>query len=97
MYGGECGGAAELRAPPPPRIDLSDVVLAYQIGPDQAVNITAIVGQKGQGHFYHCGDTHSGSNVLSVAFDPNELTMYAAWEAFSGTVTHHKTPHVHRL
>jgi hypothetical protein len=45
------------------------------------INITAVVGQKGDNYF-NCGTLpHTGSNVLSVAFDPETLVAYSAWEA----------------
>jgi len=48
------------------------------------VNITAVVGTKGD-DFYNCGGfPHGGENVLSVAFDPESLVLYSAWEAGSG-------------
>ncbi|EDQ85377.1 uncharacterized protein MONBRDRAFT_38890 [Monosiga brevicollis MX1] len=52
----------------------------------QMVNITAVVGNKGdtRDEFYTCADTTAGSNVVSVAFAPNSLTMAAAWERSTG-------------
>lgn len=49
-----------------------------------AVNVTAVLGQKGPDYF-HCGGPGTyddGSNVLSVAFEPKATagTLYAAWE-----------------
>lgn len=54
-----------------------------------AVDLTALVGQKGE-HWTACVPPFSGgSNVLSVAFDPKALTAYAAWEDGAGTGTDH--------
>lgn len=50
------------------------------IGALEAVNITAVVGQKGANYF-QCIPGTGGSNVLSVAFDPARLVLYSAWEA----------------
>jgi hypothetical protein len=50
-----------------------------QIDVTQAVNITAIVGDKGENTVYACDGT-DGSNILSVTFDPSKLNMYVAWE-----------------
>lgn len=47
----------------------------------EAVNITALVGDKGDDHMYDCTPPHtSGSNILSVTFDVKNLAMYTAWE-----------------
>ena len=54
-----------------------------QVGESQIVNITALVGQKGDNYF-ECGDSHSGSNVLSVGYHPSAGVMFTAWEAFAG-------------
>lgn len=67
---------------------IHDQIAAYAaagtpIGPLQAINITSLPGDKGD-DFYYCGDTHKGSNVLSVTFDPSLGQMYAAWEAYAG-------------
>jgi hypothetical protein len=56
-----------------------------KIGLAQAVNITAVVGDKGHATPYACQDTPTGSNVLSVAYDPANLVMAAAWERNTGT------------
>ncbi|XP_062518697.1 uncharacterized protein LOC134193864 [Corticium candelabrum] len=50
----------------------------------EAINITAIVGDKGS-HAYECMDNTDGTNVLSVTYDPNVETMYCAWESKSGS------------
>lgn len=50
--------------------------------PASMVNTTAIVGQKGGQDWTSCdGDYDKGTNVLSVAFDPANLELYAAWES----------------
>lgn len=47
----------------------------------EAVNVTALVGDKGDDHMYDCTPPHSmGDNILSVTFDLNKRSMYAAWE-----------------
>lgn len=50
--------------------------------PVDIVNITAVVGQKGP-DYYNCKDFKGGSNVLSVAYDSQNLMAYVAWEAGS--------------
>eukprot|EP01035_Chromulina_nebulosa_P018793 gene18793-24560_t len=46
----------------------------------EAVNITAILGSKGE-NLYQCRSPYTaGSNVLSVTFDPSNLFAYSAWE-----------------
>lgn len=67
---------------------IHDQIAAYKdagvpIGPLQAINVTSLPGDKGD-DFYHCGDTHKGSNVLSVTFDPEYGSLFAAWEAYEG-------------
>ena len=47
------------------------------IGLYEATNITSIAGDKGSDP-YTCQNNTSGSNVLSVAFSPNTLTMVSA-------------------
>jgi len=52
------------------------------MGPADLVNATAIVGQKGGKDWMSCDGVYDGgSNVLSVAFDPSNLEIYAAWES----------------
>jgi len=46
----------------------------------QAVNVTALIGEKGDGHMYDCAPPRGGSNILSVTFDLSKHSMYAAWE-----------------
>ena len=53
------------------------------IGGLEAVNITAIVADKGK-HAYSCANNTDGSNILSVAFSPSEDVVYSAWERNSG-------------
>ncbi len=55
------------------------------ITPIEAINITAILGHKG-GDMYTCGGYpyNGGSNILSVTYDPTNLSMYAAWEEGTG-------------
>jgi len=49
----------------------------------QAVNITSILGDKGS-TAYHCPDSATGTNVISVTFAPGYGMFYAAWENQSG-------------
>jgi len=46
----------------------------------QAVNITAILGSKGNDKYNCNGYPYKGENILSVSFDPSNLIMYSAWE-----------------
>lgn len=50
------------------------------MGPTEAVNITAILGDKGSEKFLTCQDNFKGINVISVTYDPQELIMWAAFE-----------------
>jgi hypothetical protein len=50
------------------------------IGIEEAINITAIVADKDDEHVYDCNGGKDAWNILSVAFDTSELTMYTAWE-----------------
>jgi hypothetical protein len=54
------------------------------IDKEQAVNIVAIVGDKGEGEAtFQCqgpGTYQDAQNIMSVAFQPNELTVYVAFE-----------------
>jgi len=55
----------------------------------EAVNITSILGSKSSdiSTFYQCVSPFvSGSNILSVAYDPSNLLAYAAWENHDDTV-----------
>lgn len=50
----------------------------------QAINITAIAGDKGPDPS-KCQDSSTyGSNVLSVTYQPQDLILYVAWERGSG-------------
>jgi hypothetical protein len=54
------------------------------IGIMQAINATAIAGHKSN-DLYTCNPPYdSGSNVLSVTYDPSNLILYAAWEDGTG-------------
>jgi len=53
-----------------------------QIGVREAINITSILGDKGQ-TAYQCQDNNSGSNILSVTFHPAVQTAYVSWESAS--------------
>eukprot|EP00048_Salpingoeca_helianthica_P015744 m.228380 g.228380 ORF g.228380 m.228380 type:complete len:489 (-) comp17465_c0_seq1:28-1494(-) len=56
---------------------------ATSIGPLQAVNITAVVGDKGgssRESFLSCAAASKGENILSVTFDPAARTVYVAFE-----------------
>jgi len=55
-----------------------------KVGYVEAINVTAIIGQKGQ-DVYHCQDAPEGSNVLSVTFNPINNLLWVAWE--NGTDT----------
>jgi len=47
----------------------------------EAVYMAAVVGDKGEDRMYECeGDNSEASNILSVAYDLNDLIMYTAWE-----------------
>lgn len=51
----------------------------------QAVNITAIAGEKGENKAYDCtGPYPDGANILSATFYPKDLTAYVAWESGTG-------------
>jgi hypothetical protein len=68
---------------------IHDAILAYEaagvkIGLKEAVNITAVVGDKGR-HPYLCEQNVDGTNVLSVAFAPHERVLAAAWERAEGS------------
>ena len=41
----------------------------------EALNITAIVGDKGHSHPYTCMDNSDGTNVLSVTFHPQQQIL----------------------
>jgi len=49
-----------------------------------AINMTAILGDKGT-HAYHClANNTDGTNVLSVTFHPSTNELWAAWEDGTG-------------
>lgn len=55
------------------------------ITPLEAVNITAIVGDKGQEQSFDCIAPYpNGENVLSATFHPEAMTTYIAWENGQG-------------
>merc|ERR1712000_371944 len=55
------------------------------ITPLEAVNITAIVGDKGQEQSFDCIAPYPhGENILSVTFHPIAKTAYVAWENSEG-------------
>jgi hypothetical protein len=64
----------------------ADMFDAYQaqgvrIGVPQAVNITAMVGDKGEDDMSRCRPPYDeAANVLSITYDPSALHMYIAWE-----------------
>lgn len=49
----------------------------------QAINITSILGDKGD-TAYQCQDSNAGENIISATFQPGEKQMWAAWENGSG-------------
>jgi len=51
-----------------------------KVGPQQIVDATSLVGQKGPDYATCAAPYKGGSNVLSVAFAPAAKTLYAAWE-----------------
>ncbi|XP_064389366.1 uncharacterized protein LOC135337365 [Halichondria panicea] len=55
-----------------------------KMGPLEVINITAIAGDKGHSHAYQCQDNNNGTNILSSVFQPQDKTMYVAWERSSG-------------
>lgn len=64
---------------------MKDAFHSYQrnnikMGPAEAVNITAILGDKGSEKFLTCENNFKGINVISVTYDPKELVMWAAFE-----------------
>jgi len=52
------------------------IKITYQ----EAINITAIVADKGSSHPYHCENNTDGGNVLSVTYHPVDNKMWVAWE-----------------
>jgi len=55
-----------------------------QLGELEAVNMTAIVGDKSSQHPYLCLNNTDGSNVLSATYHPSANIMYVAWEDGTG-------------
>jgi len=53
------------------------------INHNDAINITAILGDKGS-TAYHCPDSATGSNIISVTFHPGGQEFWASWENGSG-------------
>jgi hypothetical protein len=71
----------------PPMLDNYEATNTL-IGPEQMVNLTAILGGKGiqDNEPFTCNlpfDGHA-DNVLSIAFSPNDLSVYAAYESGTG-------------
>ncbi len=46
----------------------------------EAINMTAIMGDKQHKNYFSCQDGPSGSNVISVTYYPKDLKMWAAFE-----------------
>eukprot|EP00753_Platysulcus_tardus_P003542 PLAT12464.8.p1 GENE.PLAT12464.8~~PLAT12464.8.p1 ORF type:complete len:415 (+),score=234.15 PLAT12464.8:568-1812(+) len=67
---------------------LHDAFVSYaaegtQVDVLQAINLTAIAGDKGHSNiesFFNCSTAVNGENVLSVTFQPGELNMWVAFE-----------------
>jgi hypothetical protein len=52
------------------------------VGEQEAVDVIATLGRKGGKDFAVCDPNaynDEGYNVMSVAFSPEDLTIYAAW------------------
>lgn len=54
------------------------------IGAAEAINTTAILGDKGH-HAYQCENNTDGSNILSVTFHPIAQEIWASWENGTGS------------
>ena len=54
------------------------------INHNDAINITAILGDKGE-TAYQCQDSTAGSNIISVTFHPSGQEFWASWENGSGS------------
>jgi hypothetical protein len=70
---------------------LHDTLVQYgtsgMVGILQAINLTAIVGDKGgsdRASFLSCAHAADGENILSVTFDPAALQIHAAFEEGRG-------------
>lgn len=50
-----------------------------KMGPTEAINMTAILGDKGSEKFLTCKNNFKGINVISVTYDPKELIMWAGF------------------
>ena len=62
---------------------IANTTLAYaaqntKISPAQAVTLTSLVGDKPD--FWACDNYNGAINVLSVAYQPAQFTLWAAWE-----------------
>ena len=55
-----------------------------EIDYNAAINITAILGDKGK-TAYSCDSYADGSNIVSVTFHPGNQELWAAWENGSGS------------
>ena len=55
-----------------------------EMGEEQSLNLTAILGDKGSEYFMSCKKKADGVNVISVAFEPESLKMWAGFEYSSG-------------
>lgn len=49
------------------------------MGPTEAINMTAILGDKGSEKFLTCKNNFKGINVISVTYDPKELIMWTGF------------------
>lgn len=78
-----------------PRLSIhSDTMIRYQLlsksfqqyeeqgvkmGPEESLNLTAVLGDKGSEKFLSCENNFRGSNVISVTYDPENLLMWAGF------------------
>ena len=51
-----------------------------EIGEEESLNMTAILGDKGSEKFMSCQKNYRGVNVISVSYDPGNLKMWAGFE-----------------
>ena len=58
--------------------NIIQVIHTNSVGTMEALNITAIVGDKGQSHPYTCMDNSDGTNVLSVTFHPQQQILVSS-------------------
>ena len=71
---------------------LHDTFVYYEnsgtsIGYQEAVNLTAVVGDKGgvsRQSFLHCANATGGSNIISATFHPASQRMFVAFEDGTG-------------